>query len=125
MVIRGSTSRRGGSKFGCLGTLAGLVVMLYLGILFGRPWFRYQRWNDEMRTVAGFATALPDSAMRARLEAQADSLGLPLTAKRKLTLKRLTNPARMEIRSEYTEKVNVPFIGQKVLTFTPFGEASL
>lgn len=125
MVTRSLRSERGGSKFGCLGTLVVLVVMIYLGILFGRPWFRYQRWNDEIRTVAGFATALSDSAIRVRLEAQADSLRLPTTAKRKLTLKRLTNPARIEIRSEYSEKVVVPFLGTKTLNFTPLGEATL
>ncbi|MEO8478401.1 MAG: hypothetical protein ABI542_02115 [Gemmatimonadota bacterium] len=117
--------RLGGSKFGCLGTLAVLVLLLYVGILFGRPWFRYQRWNDEIRTVAGFASAMPDSAMRARLESQADSLRLPPAAKRKLTLDRLPNPPRMEIRSEYTETVTIPFLGEKVLTFKPFGESSL
>ncbi|HET9066832.1 MAG TPA: hypothetical protein VFN22_13510 [Gemmatimonadales bacterium] len=117
--------RLGASKFGCLGTLAVLVLLLYVGILFGRPWFRYQRWNDEIRTVAGFASAMPDSAMRARLESQADSLSLPPAAKRKLTLKRLPNPPRMEIRSEYSETVTIPFLGEKVLTFKPFGESSL
>lgn len=125
MVKTHRDRRLGGSKFGCLGTLVVLVLLIYVGVLFGRPWFRYQRWNDEMRTVAGFASAMPDSAMRARLEAQADSLRLPAAAKRKLSLKRLPNPPRMEIRSEYSETVMIPFLGETVLTFKPFGESSL
>ncbi len=125
MVKTRRDRRLGGSKFGCIGTLVVLVLLLYVGILFGRPWFRYQRWNDEIRTVAGFASAMPDSAMRVRLESQADSLRLPPAAKRNLSLKRLPNPPRMEIRSEYTETVTIPLIGEKVLTFKPFGESSL
>jgi hypothetical protein len=118
-------SRRGGSKFGCLLPLVVLVLLLYAGVLFGRPWFRYQQWTDEFHTVAEVAEVLSDSAMRARIEARADSLKLPPAAKRALTIKRLSNPPRVEVRSKYTETVRVPVLGDKVLTFTPFAESSL
>lgn len=124
MVTR-SDSRRGGSKFGCLSTLIVLIVFVYAGVLFGRPWFRYKQWADEFQSQAGFAAVLSDSTMRARIVGRADSLNLPPAAIRKLSIKRLPNPPRVEIRSEYTETVHVPFLGDKVLTFKPFAESSL
>lgn len=124
-MVTPPAGRRGEGKFGCLVPLAILGLLLYAGILFGRPWFRYQQWRDEIHTVAGFAEALPDSAMRARIEARADSLRLPPAAKKRLTIQRLPNPPRVEIRSTYTETVHIPWYGDKVLTFTPFAESPL
>ncbi len=117
--------RRGGSRFGCLVPLIVLVAFVYAGILFGRPWFRYQQWADEFHTVGSVAAVLSDSAMRARIVARADSLKLPAAATRSLTIKRLPNPPRVEIRARYTETVHIPWLGDKVLTFTPFREAPL
>lgn len=118
-------SRRGASKVGCLVPLVVLGLLLYAGVLFGKPWFRYQQWRDDFNNSAGFATTLSDSAIRSRLAASADSLNLPEAAKRHLNIQRLPRPARIEIRSEYTETVHLPWFGDKVLTFKPFAEADL
>lgn len=111
--------------FGCLVPLVLLGLFLFVGVKFGRPWFRYQQWRDELNSAAKFATTLSDSAIRVRITAQADSLRLPKAAKSQLRIVRLTNPDRIIIESRYTETVDLPWLGPKVLKFHPLAEAPL
>ena len=78
---------------------------------------------DRFETATG--THVIADVAGTRIEARADSLRLPAAAKKKLTIQRLPNPPRVEIRSTYTETVHIPWYGDKVLTFTPFAEAPL
>jgi hypothetical protein len=124
-MVRPAANRRGRGTLGCLVPLVLLGLLLFVGIKFGRPWFAYQQFRDEMSSVAKFATTLSDSAMRARLMARADSLRLPTEAKDRLQFTRLGDPPRIHIETEYSATVVLPLLGPKVLHFRPTAEASL
>src|SRR5690606_20652870 len=111
-------NRRGGSRLGCLIPLLLLGGFAYAAILFGRPWFAYRQYQDEMTAVVNMNQIISDSAMMVRIIARADSLGLPPQAKR-IECRRLNDPPRLEVRAEYTQTVKVPFLGDKVLRFKP------
>lgn len=117
-MVNGLRNRRGGSRLGCLVPLALLGAFVYGGILFGRPWFAYRQYRDEMIAVVNMNQAISDSAMVVRIRARADSLGLPAAAKR-VEFRRLQDPPRLEVRAEYTQTVKIPFVGEKVLRFKP------
>jgi hypothetical protein len=114
-------SRQGGGTFGCLLSLVVLIAIVYMGSTLGRPYFRFQRYNAEVKSMARFAGSLSDSTIRLRLRAQVDSLGLPPAA-RQITIKRSVEPDRVLITVEYDEVVQLLFVGEKVLHFTPRGE---
>lgn len=116
--------RSGRGRFGCLFTLIVLGVLLYVGIAFGRPWFAYQQFREEMETVLSRHEAISDSAIIARIRARADSLKLPPEARR-VVLERLPSPPRIEVRSKYEVTVDLPIVGPKVLTFEPSAEEEL
>lgn len=117
-------NRRGRGLMGCLFPIALLVAFIYVATLFGRPWFAYRQYQDEIRSVVKLNETLPDSAMTRRILARADSLDLPEEAKR-LSIRRLPDPPRLEIRAEYTRTVHLPLLGDKVITFKPNGVAPL
>lgn len=116
--------RRGAGSFGCLLTIAVLLCIGYLGVAFGRPYFRYRQFKDEMDSAARFAGILDDAAIQKRVVARADSLGLPPQAKR-ISVRRLDNPARIVIEARYSETVRLPLLEPKVLQFAPRSEAGL
>lgn len=111
-------NRRGGGMLGCLFPLALLGVGFFLAVLFGRPWFKYQEYKDDFKSAARFAQTLSDSVILARLQMQADSLGLPPQAKR-IIIRRLSNPDRILIQAQYEVTVKVPLLGPRVLKFRP------
>ncbi len=115
MLLR---NRRGGSRLGCLVPMLLLGIFAYAAVLFGRPWFAYRQYQDEMIAVVNMNQVTSDSAMLVRILARADSLGLPPAAKR-VQFRRLSDPPRLEVRAEYKYTVKVPFVGEKVLTFRP------
>jgi hypothetical protein len=117
-------SRRGSGTLGCLLWVVGAAVLIFLAVQFGKPWFRYQQFHDVMRSSARYAVTLPDSVIRTRLIAVADSLGLPKEARR-VTIRRSSAPAKIVISSGYTEKVNLPLIGPVMLKFAPRAEEAL
>ena len=118
-MVNPAANRHGKGTLGCLVWVLVLIVVGYVGTQFGRPWFRYRQFQDEMKTVAEFAQTITDSAMRGRIMATADSLELPVAAKRNLRVRRETNPRRLVIESEYADTIRLPFIGEKILTFKP------
>lgn len=117
-------SRRGGSALGCLFSLVVVAAALFIAVQFGKPWFRYQQFHDVMKNQARYAVSLPDSVIRARLIASADSLGLPKEAKR-LRIDRQRSPASITISSDYVEKVMVPLYGPFTIRFKPRAEEAL
>jgi hypothetical protein len=117
-MVNPGANRHGRGLLGCLFPIVLLVGFIYVGIQFGRPWFAYRQFQDEMRSVAKMSETLTDSAMTHRIQSRADSLGLPPEAKR-LSIRRLPDPARLEIRSQYEQTVKLPLLGPKVITFKP------
>ncbi|MEP6590541.1 MAG: hypothetical protein ABJC19_05100 [Gemmatimonadota bacterium] len=121
---REHSSRRGAGALGCVATMVILVAAILLVVSFGKPWFRYQQFRDVMKSSARYATSLPDSVIRARLLATADSLGLPKAAKR-ISILRSASPAQIIISSEYIESVQVPLYGTVKVKFKPRAEEAL
>ena len=124
-MVNPATNRRGGSRFGCLFPLVLLVLLCYLGLKFGRPWFANEQFQDEIASAAKFATTLSDSAMRVRINARADSLRLPKAARGNLRITRLLDPQRILIETEYEQVIVLPFLDPVVMKFHPKAEEGL
>jgi hypothetical protein len=107
MVLR-RLGRRGASPYGCL--IAALVVVgvLYYGLEVGAVYLRYWQILDEMRSVARLATNMDDATIQRRLNAKADALELPTQAHR-FTIRRTSQPRRIQISTSWTETVALPF----------------
>lgn len=116
MVI--SSERRGGSTFGCLVTIVIAAAAVYLALLFARPWFRNEQYQQEMKNLGQEASGLTDSIIRVRLVARADSLELPRLAKR-VAIKRFPREDIIEISASYEVTIQIPLYGPKVITFRP------
>ena len=117
--------RAGRGGFGCLVSIVLLVILGYLGTRFIPPYMRYGQFRDSMRADAGFATTMSDSAIRSGLVAQADSLHLPPEAHRIRIRRAGGHPPTITISAEYSESVDLPIFGIKVLHFKPSVEAPL
>lgn len=117
-------NRSGRAALGCVGSIAILVVVIYLAAKLGPPWFRYQQFRDEMHTDAQFAISLPDSTIHDRLVLRADSLGLPVEARR-VIIRRSIAPRVITIRAQYQERVHLFLLGDRILTFKPHVEEPL
>jgi hypothetical protein len=116
--------RAGKAAKGCLGTIVIIVVAAYVGARVVPPWMRYEQFQDEMRANARFGTTLPDSIIRIRLVAQADTLGLPPDARR-IVIRRRGGPPTITISADYSEKITLPIFGIKLLHFKPKAEEPL
>lgn len=116
MVI--PSPRRGGSSFGCLVIIVVSAAAIYLALLFARPWFRNEQYQQEMKNLGQEASGLPDSLIRVRLIARSDSLELPRAA-RQITIRRLPREDVIEISASYEVTIEIPLYGPKVLTFRP------
>ena len=101
MVMR----RRGMGRLGCLVSLLLLVTITYFGFNIGEVYLRFFRLKDAMVQEARFAHNRDDNAIRARLAAVADSLGLPDEAGH---VKVRREAGRIVISSEYSEHVELP-----------------
>jgi hypothetical protein len=115
------SARRGASRLGCLVGMLLLVTVAYFGFNMGEVYLRFYRLRDAMAQEARFAHNRNDDAIRLRLVALADSLGLPDDAGR-VTITR--DAARIVIKTSYTEHVELPlfvrefhFAPQVVRTF--------
>lgn len=109
-------SRRGASALGCLFTLAVLGCAAYVALLFARPWFAKEQFQDDLQMAARFASTTSDADIRTRLVARADSLGLPKEAKR-ISIRRFTNEGLVRIAARYEVTVQVPLVGPRVLHY--------
>ena len=110
--------RRGRSALGCLVLLALLGVAAYIAVNLGGAYWRYYQFQDAMTQQARFAERDSADTIVVRLQAQADSLGLPPEARRvhvHLTSRGVT------IWAEYTEVID--FLGvERELAFQPSAE---
>lgn len=109
-------TRRGGSALGCLFTVVLLGTAAYVALLFARPWFANQQFRDDFQMAARFASTTSDSAIRVRLVARADSLGLPPEAKR-ITIRRFASEGIVRIATRYDVPIQVPIVGERVMHF--------
>ncbi|HEU5039497.1 MAG TPA: hypothetical protein VFT84_01675 [Gemmatimonadales bacterium] len=113
--------RRGGSSLGCLISLAIFSAALYYGVHIGEVYLRYYRLLDAMRFQASIAPSIKDDVIQRRLVATADSiLGQPVPFR----VERTGNPLRITIRTEYEERVELPFF-HHTFVLHPQAEAPL
>lgn len=89
--------------------------MAYFAFNIGEVYVRFYRMRDAMAQEARFAHNRDDEAIRLRLAAVADSLGLPDEASR-IIIRR--NSARIVISTSYTEHVELPMFVRE-FRFTP------
>jgi hypothetical protein len=98
-------ARRGRSMLGCLFTLLIGVAALYFAFNLAEPYWRYYQYKDAMSQEARFASQITNEEITRRLQAKADSLGLPPEAYR-LRFNRMANS--IAISAEYQEVVELP-----------------
>jgi hypothetical protein len=116
MVTR-TDRRRGGSTLGCLFSLLLFAAILYYGVNIGQVSWRYYQLRDEMRSNARLAPSLTDATIRRRLRTRAEHLHLPEEAQR-FVIKRSGRPRTINITTEYSESVDLPFFDH-TFNFTP------
>jgi hypothetical protein len=72
--------RRGASRMGCLLMLVVAAAVGYVGFHYGQAYLDFLRFQDEMKSEARFASHSTDEEIKTRIEALADSIGLPAEA---------------------------------------------
>jgi len=98
--------RRGASNLGCLLTLLVLAAVAYFGVPIGEAYWRYYRFQDEMRQAARLAKVNPDDVIRSRLTSFVEQAGLPAEARR-VAIRRLSS-SRISISVSYEEVLELP-----------------
>ena len=98
-------ARRGVGKLGCLFSILLVVTIGYFAVNIGEVYFRYYKMRDAMQQEVRFASTRSDDAIRRRLVALSDSLGLPEEAGR-VRIRR--DQSSISISSEYSEHVELP-----------------
>ena len=96
---------RGASRLGCLVSILLGVTIAYFGFNIGEVYLRFFRFKDAMAQEARFARNRDDNAIRIRLAAVVDSLGLPDEAARVIVLR---DGGRITIKTSYSEHVELP-----------------
>ena len=113
--VRARRRRDGRSSLGCLFVLLLFAAAIYFGFPVGEVYYRRYRFEDAMRQQARFAGLVTDAVIRRRLNATADTLGIPEAAEN-LRIARGAN--RITIESYYREHVELPFYARD-FRFTP------
>lgn len=103
------------SRLGCLVSVLLVVTIGYFGFNIGEVYMRFYRLKDAMAQEARFAQTRDDDAIRLRLAALVDSLGLPDEAGR-IIVNRDAN--RILIKTSYSEHVELPMFVRE-LRFEP------
>ena len=103
------------SRLGCLVSVLLVVTIGYFGFNIGEVYMRFYRLKDAMAQEARFAQTRDDDAIRLRLAALVDSLGLPDEAGR-IIVNRDAN--RILIKTSYSEHVELPMFVRE-LHFEP------
>ena len=114
-------ARRGRSSLGCLISLLLVAAVAYFGVNAGEMYLRYYRFRDAMGQEVRFAGQKSDEAIRRRLAALADSLGLPEAAGR-VQVRR--DGRRITVSSEYYERIELPLTVREV-RFAPHAYGGL
>lgn len=107
--------RRGASRIGCLLSLIVVAAVGYFGFHYGRAYLDFVRFQDEMKSEAKFAVHSTDGEIKARVEALADSIGLPESAK-DVTVRRGRH--EIIIYSNYAVVIQLPFFARE-FNFNP------
>lgn len=114
-------ARRGAGKLGCLFSLLVMVTIGYFAFNIGEVYLRYYTFSDAIAQEVRFASTRTDDAIRRRLSALADSLGLPEEAAR-VRVRRTGN--RIRVSADYTEHVELPLFVRE-FHFAPQAEGAL
>ena len=101
-------SERGRLGWGCLISVAVLGAVIYLGYPVGVEAFKYYRMSDAMKGQARFASTVTDAEIQQRLQATADTLGLPSEAKN-FTIQRTPRPPEIHISTSWSVTFEFPF----------------
>ena len=112
--------RKGVSKVGCLFVVLVLAATVYFGEKVGHAVWNYYIYRDRMVTEARFASHRTDAAIKRRIAAFADSLGLPESA-RNVIVRR--GPNSIFIFAEYYEHIELPGFVRE-FHFTPSATGS-
>lgn len=122
MVTRTRGPRRSGrSSLGCLFGLLVLTAIGYFGVNVGEVYGRYFRLKDAMAQEVRFAGSRTDADIKRRLQAFADSVGLPEDAGL-IGVKRGAHS--ISVWSEYDERVELPLFVRE-FHFIPSAEGQL
>ena len=105
------SSKRGAGKVGCLVSSLFVVALAYFLINAGEVFVRNYRYVDAMKQEVRFGTARSDDAIRSRLSAVADSLGLPPEAGRVIVRRRGSS---ITVSAEYFVHVELPLFVREV-----------
>jgi hypothetical protein len=112
--------RRGASKLGCLLSLALFVGALTYGVRIGKMYWRYYELLDDFKSSARFAQMQTDDVIRRNLQQRIDELAIPPDAKRRLLVRRTPSPPyRITIRTQYQERLDLPFGKPRYIVFKP------
>lgn len=119
-MVRVAGGRRGASKLGCLLSLALFVGALTYGTRVGKIYWRYYELVDELKSAARFAQMQSDEAIRRLLSDRMDALEIPAEAKNRLLVRRTNAPPfRILIRTQYQERLDLPFGKSRYIVFKP------
>ena len=113
--------RAGRSTLGCLFSLLIVTAIVYFGVNVGEPYARFYRLQDAMHQEVRFARSRTDADIKRRLQAFADSVGLPAEAGQ-VSVKRGGNS--ISVWSEYDERVELPLFVRD-FHFAPSAEGEL
>ncbi|MEP6495139.1 MAG: hypothetical protein ABJF01_20805 [bacterium] len=109
------------SSMGCLFSLLILIAAVYVGIAFGKPYWRYYQFQDDVKQQIRFAAHTTNDQILLQLRAVADSLELPDAAKA-IVIKRSDKAISIDV--EYDERVVLPKYSRD-LHFHPHAESPL
>lgn len=115
------SARRGAGKLGCLVSLLLAVTIGYFAVNIGEVYVRYYAYEDAIEQEVRFASTRTDDAIRRRLVAIADSLGLPEAAGHVQVRRTETSIA---ISADYAEHVELPLF-VRAFRFQPRAEGGL
>jgi hypothetical protein len=118
---RATRGRRGRSTLGCLFLLLVVTAVGYFGVNVGEVYARYYRLRDAMQQEVRFARSRTDADIKRRLQAFADSVGLPAEAGQ-VSVKRAGGS--ISVWSEYDERVELPLFVRD-FHFAPSAEGEL
>ena len=112
-------NRAGRTKMGCLVMLLLAASTVYFGVNIGNHFWKDYQLRDIMRTEARFAGRRDDAAIKRRIAAKVDSLGLPPEAG-DIQVRRVGGV--IFIYTEYRVRVEFPFF-VKDFAFAPSAQA--
>jgi hypothetical protein len=113
--------RRGGTRLGCLLTMAVLAAAAYYGTDIGQMYLRYYQYQDAFKQEARFAVHHSDAEIKRHLRTFADSLQLPDEA-HTIYVKRKEH--HIVIWNEYYYHIDLPFYSRDFY-FNPQSQGDL